>query len=285
MIETRSTSPAAPAEDIPISMMKFTGERMVPEEAPSRIFWEHVYRYRFAAQFVNDKRVLDIACGEGYGAAALLESGAKSVIGIDISADACQHARSKYGIDARVGDAENIPMASHSVDVIVSFETIEHINNPEAFIEECVRVLSRGGKLIVSTPNGEFTSEEGSANPFHVHEMSEEEFDALLKPHFSQLQWYTQRPATAAWWSPRSLVTLSSPWLHLRGFCRALKTLRVVLCPQFEEEVGEQNRKAANRMILATDRAFSSLVNPYALRKRSGWQRERPSYFVVIATL
>src|SRR5437868_8858698 len=100
--------------------LDFTGERMVPERAGSETFWEHIYRYRFATGFVRNKRVLDIACGEGYGTAALLQAGAASVIGVDISADVCDHARRKYGIDARPGNALNIPLPGQSVDVVIS---------------------------------------------------------------------------------------------------------------------------------------------------------------------
>ena len=105
-------------------------ERMVPEEAHARIFWEHVARYRFAKEFVRGKRVLDIACGEGYGAAGLAKAGARSVVGIDVSADVCDHARRKYGLDARAGDAQAIPLPDRSIDLVVSFETIEHVDQP-----------------------------------------------------------------------------------------------------------------------------------------------------------
>src|SRR5437667_10028853 len=110
-----------------------TGERMIPESTPAAPFWEHIYRYRFATRFVRGRRVLDIACGEGYGAAALARAGAARVIGIDLSEEACEHARQKYGVDARSGDAHRIPLPDRSVDVIVSFETIEHLNTPAAF--------------------------------------------------------------------------------------------------------------------------------------------------------
>src|SRR5690242_18456144 len=106
------------------------GERMVPEVADQSTFWEHVYRYAFACHFVAGKRVLDVACGEGYGAAALQRVGAASVVGVDVSELACSHVRSKYGLDARAGGAEQIPLADNSVDVVVSFETIEHVRNP-----------------------------------------------------------------------------------------------------------------------------------------------------------
>jgi 2-polyprenyl-3-methyl-5-hydroxy-6-metoxy-1,4-benzoquinol methylase len=82
------------------------GERMVPEVSGGMTFWEHVHRYAFACRFVAGKRVLDIASGEGYGAAALQKAGAAHVIGVDVSESACFHARTKYGIDARPGSAE-----------------------------------------------------------------------------------------------------------------------------------------------------------------------------------
>ena len=75
----------------------------------ARIFWEHIERYRFAKGFVSGRRVLDIACGEGYGAGALVKAGAASLTAVDISNEACKHARGKYGVDARLGDAQAIP--------------------------------------------------------------------------------------------------------------------------------------------------------------------------------
>src|SRR5712675_1589 len=106
-----------------------TDERMVPESADRDTFWEHVYRYAFASRFVIGKRVLDIACGEGYGAAALHKAGAIQVIGVDVSEGACVHASKRYGLDARPGSGDRIPLPDNSVDVVVSFETIEHVRN------------------------------------------------------------------------------------------------------------------------------------------------------------
>ena len=116
-------------------------ERMVPDEAHARIFWEHIARYRFAKDFVSGKRVLDIACGEGYGAAALAKAGAASVTAVDISAEICEHARQKYNLDARAGDAQAIPLPDRSIELIVSFETIEHVDAPANFLGECARIL------------------------------------------------------------------------------------------------------------------------------------------------
>ena len=193
-------------------------ERMVPEGAHARIFWEHVARYRFAKDFVRGKRVLDIACGEGYGAAALAKAGAASVVGVDLSPDVCDHARQKYGIDARPGDAQAIPLPDRSIDLVVSFETIEHVADPGAFLRECARVLVREGMLIVSTPNRPVYSPEGTRNPFHRVEFDEREFVELLESRLQTVRIYTQFPQTAAWWSHRSLAAERSPWLRDQGF-------------------------------------------------------------------
>src|SRR5450755_3763115 len=103
-----------------MSILEWTGERMVPERCDTGTFSEHAERYRFAARLVAGRDVIDIACGEGYGSAALVKAGASSVIGFDISEETCAHARRKHGIDARVGDAQKIPLPSSSVDIVVS---------------------------------------------------------------------------------------------------------------------------------------------------------------------
>ena len=195
-------------------------ERMTPDEAHARTFWEHIARYRFAKDFARGKRVLDIACGEGYGAAALAKAGATSVTGVDISRDICRHARRKYGVDACVGNAQAIPLHDRSIDLIVSFETIEHVEAPVTFLDECARVLVPDGTLIVSTPNRPIYSGKGGQNPFHRLEFNEQEFTDLLVARFRTVQLYTQFPQCAAWWSSRSLAAERSPWLRIKGFWR-----------------------------------------------------------------
>ena len=173
-------------------------ERMVPDEAHARIFWEHIARYRFAKDFVSGKRVLDIACGEGYGAAALVKAGAASVTGVDISPEICEHARRRYGLDARTGDAQAIPLPDRSIDLVVSFETIEHVDAPATFLGECARVLVPEGTLIVSTPNRPVYSGKGGQNPFHRLEFDEGEFVDLLCSRFRTVRLYTQFPQWAS---------------------------------------------------------------------------------------
>jgi ubiquinone/menaquinone biosynthesis C-methylase UbiE len=254
-------------------------ERMVPEEAHGRVFWEHIGRYRFAKDFVRGKRVLDIACGEGYGASSLFKAGAASVVGVDIDAGVCEHARRKYRIDARTGDAQAMPLPDRSIDLIVSFETIEHVNNPQEFLQECARVLVPEGMLIVSTPNRPVYSGESAKNPFHRIEFDEQEFLGLLRAHFNKVDLYVQFPQSAAWWSYRSLAAERSPWLRIKGFWR----ISTWFCPAIRSDVSQATRDRADEIILAHDLFPASLFNPYVVRKRSKRSRERAYIFIAVA--
>lgn len=275
--------------DALVDALEFTGERMVPEKADATNFWEHIYRYRFASNFVRNKRVLDIACGEGYGTAALLEAGARSVVGVDICPATCEHAHQKYGVDARVGSVDQIPLPDRSIDVIVSFETIEHVQEPASFLDECVRILAPGGMVIMSTPNGEVHHEAGIDNQFHLGELTEEEFMALLSPRFTNWQLFTQRPYSAAWWSIRSFAATKPIWLRMRGAWRLFLKIREVvwstLCPHIQGEVDEQYREQPVKITLSKDGRLASFVNPYAVRKRARWSRECAWYTVAVARL
>jgi SAM-dependent methyltransferase len=254
-------------------------ERMVPERAGGRTFWEHISRYRFAREFVKGKRVLDIACGEGYGAAALVRAGARSVIGIDLSGEVCAQARSKYGIDARPGDAQAIPLPDRSVDLVVSFETIEHVADPAAFLGECARVLVSEGTLIVSTPNRPVYSGLDHQNPFHVIEFNEHDFIRLIRSRFETVRLFSQFPRSAAWWNPRSLAAERSPWLRIKGFWR----LSSWFCPAIRTEVPRAVRDSAPEAILRSDTFLSSLFNPYLVRPRSASSGEQPYYWIAVA--
>jgi 2-polyprenyl-3-methyl-5-hydroxy-6-metoxy-1,4-benzoquinol methylase len=259
-----------------------TSERMVPESADRFTFWEHVYRYAFACRFVGGKRVLDIACGEGYGAAALQRAGAASVIGVDISERVCLHVSERYGIDARVGSAENIPVADESVDAVVSFETIEHVPNPLRFLEECSRVLTPGGRLIISTPNKEVYSSPGrAANPYHCSEMKEREFASALGSKFDAIRLYTQRARTAGWWSLRALAAETTP--RIRGYARLRRSAQFRLFPRAVYDPTVEERVSVVEEILAASRTFTHPLHGCAVRPRRRWAAERATYFVAVA--
>ena len=134
--------------------MPWTGERYVPEvEGP--IALEHLHRYAVACELASGKVVLDIACGEGYGTAMLAEV-AQRVIGVDNSDLVIAHATSKYqrpNLVFKIGSCGDIPLADGCLDLVVSFETIEHHAQHEEMLAEIKRVLKPTGLLLMSSPN------------------------------------------------------------------------------------------------------------------------------------
>jgi ubiquinone/menaquinone biosynthesis C-methylase UbiE len=177
--------------------LAFTGERFIPGTR-GEIWIEHWHRYHFASRWSAGRRVLDIACGEGYGS-ALLSRNAAHVTGVDVSLEAIEHARQAYGsarnVEFRSGSCTRIPLPDGSVDLVVSFETIEHIEEQQAFLDEVARVLTPDGVLLVSCPNKEeYTDKREFDNEFHVKELYREELDALLRSRFAHADWYGQRP-------------------------------------------------------------------------------------------
>ena len=245
--------------------LPYTGERMVPEAADPTTFLEHIYRYRWARKWTPGKDVLDIACGEGYGAAALLAAGARSVVGVDISDEAVAHARSRYRIDARVGDACAIPVEDASIDVVVSFETIEHVAAAENFVDEAWRVCRDGGLFLVSTPNPPVFDRRGP-NEFHVREMMPKDFVQLLSRRFRVQRRYVQCLYAVRWWSPRFVSAEHSPWAEVPGAGRALNRLRRALCDRTSGAYTEFARQNAIAAINEPESWLSEYFNPFAVR-------------------
>lgn len=141
-------------------------------EYDSLLATEHIARYVFAAQLVRGCRVLDIACGEGYGSALIADSGADQVLGVDISPTAIAIAQERFvrdGLTFRTGAAEELPAvvgADVLFDLIVSFETIEHVEDVGRFLGGVRQVLKPGGSIVISAPN-EGCVGNRSKNPFH----------------------------------------------------------------------------------------------------------------------
>ena len=160
------------------------GERLVPSELTQdpitdRILETNFIRYQRAARFVRGKSVLDIACGSGYGSYYLGENGAASVLGVDISPDAIDHARSNYSrssVDYSCANAETFE-SSNTFDVICSFETVEHVENPTKLVERFFNLLAPGGLLILSSPLGETRH----FDPYHTQCFSEKDILDLLQ--------------------------------------------------------------------------------------------------------
>ena len=172
--------------------MEFTGERFVPTETINpRLALEHWHRYLWASEFVANKNVLDIACGEGFGSNFLAKR-AKSVLGADISEQTVLHAQNKYkqdNVEFRQMSADSIGLEDKSMDVVVSFETIEHVDasTQEKAIKEFSRVLKDDGLLFITTP-GIKSPLHCKYNEFHIKECSYEEFEALLSKQFKYVR-------------------------------------------------------------------------------------------------
>ena len=190
-------------------------ERYVPGDA-GEIWYEHWHRYHFALPLAAGRRVVDAACGEGYGT-ALLATQAAQATGIDISAEVVAAARRRYGDRANLAyecarcEATGLPDAS--MDVFVSFETIEHVADPEALVAEAARVLGPTGLFMVSTPNKRVYSDERNyRNPHHTRELERDEFERLLATRFQRVSVFAQRvDSYSAIWpaiGPASAVTL-----------------------------------------------------------------------------
>jgi 2-polyprenyl-3-methyl-5-hydroxy-6-metoxy-1,4-benzoquinol methylase len=171
-----------------IEKQDFTGERFIPEYAnpESDIYNFHMERYKLATLFVKDKIVLDCSCGDGYGS-FMLSKLAKTVYGLDKSEETIKLAQIKYksdNINFLIGQAENLSFQENLFDIIVSFETIEHLNKMEqlSFINGVKKSLKSGGLFIISTPDKDIYGSDH--NEFHLAELSKVEFINLLSKYF-----------------------------------------------------------------------------------------------------
>lgn len=199
-------------------------ERILPENEPQGIVSIHIKRYHFAASYCQGKKVLDAATGVGYGAAYLTQV-AKSVVGIDIDPVAISYGQSKYnrsGVELKVADVTKTGLTDSQFDVICSFETIEHLVNIPAYLEEMVRLLKPTGIYIVSTPQVPQTNH-NPQNPYHYIEFSRSDFEILLSQYFHQVEIYGQRrhQSELHYW-----LTRIADLLHIRSSLAKLAKLR-----------------------------------------------------------
>ena len=158
--------------------------------------YEHLHRYLWSAPLVRGRRVLDLASGEGFGAAILSDSAA-AVVGVDIDAQSVEHATLNYdraNLSFAVADARDLgQFEDRSFGAVVAFEMIEHIEEQDRLLDEIQRVLEPDGLLIVSTPDREAYDEASGENPFHVRELSHQEFATLLRSRFANVGTWGQR--------------------------------------------------------------------------------------------
>lgn len=173
----------------------FTGERLT-SNIDGQVQVEHYHRYLFARSLCDGRDVLDVASGEGYGAAQIAQV-ARSVVGIEYSAATVQRASRNFqraNLSFAQGDARSLPLPDATFDVVTSFETIEHFDRQDDFVRGVKRVLRPDGMFVVSTPDRDLYSQPNSPpNSFHVHELSRDEFRGLLQQHFRHVQVMLQR--------------------------------------------------------------------------------------------
>jgi len=178
--------------------LKFTGEFAIPDKTPKNEWLRHVERYKFAAKFVKGKKVLDVACGTGYGSQILLDSGAKEVIGVDVSKDAISYAKKNYSAKFLLMDATKMKALKRNYfDIVVSMETIEHVKTWEMFIGEIKRVLKPNGAVVMSAPN--FTGypfekffKLNTSAKFHWNFFTKEQFIKIFNKNFKKTTFFYQ---------------------------------------------------------------------------------------------
>jgi SAM-dependent methyltransferase len=168
--------------------LSLTGERTLPD-VPEENYWfrRHLVVYEWIAARAHGRRVVDLACGEGYGS-AVLAGAAASVVGVDANPEAYEHARLKYtGVRF---ERNMIELWSGDVDCVVFLQTIEHVQDPDAVLQHIRELIGPDGVAYVSTPNVLTLAPKGaqrSGNPWHVREYRAEEYRALCERHFGSV--------------------------------------------------------------------------------------------------
>jgi SAM-dependent methyltransferase len=173
--------------------LELTGERTLPDVNEENYWYRrHLAVYRWIAERCAGLRVADMACGEGYGSAALARR-AREVIGVDANPEAYEHARLKYrhpGLRFERALVEQFDRGA-PYDALVFLQTVEHISNPGQLLDRLRSLLTLNGVAYISTPNRLTLAPPGaerSGNPWHVREYSAEEYRGLLEPHFREVE-------------------------------------------------------------------------------------------------
>ncbi|UGS35023.1 class I SAM-dependent methyltransferase [Capillimicrobium parvum] len=172
--------------------LELTGERTLPD-VPEENYWyqRHLVVYRWIARRIAGLRVVDMACGEGYGSDVLAAAGAAAVVGVDANPEAHEHARLRYVRPNLRFARDLVETFSEQCDAVVFLQTIEHVRNPDEVLEHFKALVGPHGVVFVTTPNVLTLAPEGaekSGNPWHVKEYRPEEFRALCTAHFSSVE-------------------------------------------------------------------------------------------------
>jgi 2-polyprenyl-3-methyl-5-hydroxy-6-metoxy-1,4-benzoquinol methylase len=172
--------------------LPLTGERTLPD-VPEENYWfrRHLAVYEWIAARTAGRRVVDMACGEGYGSDTIAMAGAASVVGVDANPEAHEHARLRYVRPNLRFERDLVESFAEPCDAVVFLQTIEHVEDPGAILEHFKSMLSPGGTAYVSTPNLLTLAPPGavkSDNPWHVREYRAAEFLRLCQDHFGTVE-------------------------------------------------------------------------------------------------
>ncbi len=173
--------------------LALTGERTLPD-VPEENYWfrRHLVVYEWIAARVAGLRVIDMACGEGYGT-NVLGTGAASVVGVDANPEAHEHASKRYVAENLRFERDLVETFGEPADVVVFLQTIEHLQEPGNALEHFGELVGERGTVYLSTPNVLTLAPKGaerSENPWHVHEYRAAEFGELCARHFGSVQMY-----------------------------------------------------------------------------------------------
>ena len=182
-------------EDVKQNALIYGWERGIPatQFLPALGYLRIIERYKHAAKYMKETDVvLDAASGFGYGS-AYFSKRVKQVIALDLAGDNIKFGKTYpfHNINWIEGDVTSLPVKLQSVDVYVSYETLEHLplDIVSQYFEEALRVLKQGGKMIISTPNAE--NRRHIHNPYHIKEYTGIEFEELLKGFFSSVELFS----------------------------------------------------------------------------------------------
>ena len=173
-------------------MADYTTVTELPGQRASREQLERLYhRYKFASTFCKEKDVLEVACGAGQGL-GYLEKVAKKVVGGDIDENnlrfAISHYKDRQNIEVKTLNAHQLPFENKRFDVVILYEAIYYLAQPEKFVAEARRVLRKGGVLLIATVNKDWS--EFSPSPFSTHYFSVPEIDKLLQSNGFKVEFY-----------------------------------------------------------------------------------------------
>ena len=251
----------------------WTGERVVLGESPTEVELEHLQRYRLSSK-VCSGRILDVACGTGYGSEILSDGGKHPTIGVDISRETLLHARTESKTTQFVrASVESLPFKRGSFDYIVSFETLEHLGHPLSALSEFRSALEHGGRLVLSTPNRDVSLVlfGGLSSPFHTLEFRYEELRSLLAP------WFSHVAICGQGWRKRSRP--------MRSFDRLVEVLSRLVRLPFGELSMRMFRIACRnpRLIDPPLGWIAALLGPgYDIGPAKSRREDRPKFFIAI---